>query len=79
MQANSTPACSTYSAETAPPSHCGVLPSGKKLHPKICFQKINQEEFSYTLWPRVYATTRALLTTVVETESHCSSSGSAKT
>ena len=35
MQVISTRACGTYSAVTTPPSHCGVLPAGKKLHPKI--------------------------------------------
>ena len=76
MQVNSTRACSTYSAETTPPSHCGVLPSGKNCTTKISCKK-NKAEFSYTPWPRVYVTTGALSPTMVETTSHCSSSGSA--
>ena len=39
MQTNSTRVCSTYSAETTPPSHREVLPAGKKLHPQILLQK----------------------------------------
>ena len=59
-QVNSTPACSTYSAETTPPSHCGVLPSGKKQQPEILLYKNYEAKFSHTLWPRVYIPTEAI-------------------
>ena len=45
MQVNSTRACSTYSAETTPPSHCGVLPSGKKCTEKFSCKKITKQNF----------------------------------
>ena len=60
MQANSTLACSTYVAEASPPSHCGVLPAGKKTAPQNSLVKKNKAEFSYALWPRVHVPTEAL-------------------
>ena len=77
METNSTRVCSTFSAETTPPSHRRVLPAGKKLDPKNSLVKKNEAEFSHTLWPRVYVSTGALSPPVVGTESDCRSSGSA--
>ena len=54
----------------------GCYPQAKNCTPKFSCKKNNNAEFACTLWPRVYVTTGALSSIVVETKSHWSGSGS---